>query len=115
MEHNGSMDNPTPNCNGLIGEVDTLPYIVPRGYILHLETWGVESYNHAGTIILVPWIGDGPVTNEKCLPSAGARGGTKQLSGNFQIPAGKIVNMRLLNSQHSGVYAWFASGRLMTI
>jgi len=108
-----SIDNPAPNVNGLVGEVATLPYTVPAGYDLDLETWGVEAYNVANTIVLFPWIGPPPASNPASLPSAGSWAGTRQLAGNFRLPAGKVLNFRLQNAQVTAVVAWFASGCLV--
>jgi hypothetical protein len=108
-----SIDNPVPNVNGLIGEVATLPYTVPVGFVLDLQTWGLEGYNTANTVVLFPWLGLPPASNPASLPSAGSWAGTHQLAGNFRLPAGKVLNFRLQNAQVTGVYAWFASGCLI--
>lgn len=112
----GALDNPAPNLNGLLGEV-TLPYTVPAGKILVLTGWGFEGLPTAFGVC-IPWIGSGPITNAKCLPSVGPALASYYITGtNFQVPAGKIVNVRLLNgtSGNNFVCAWMMQGYLMDV
>lgn len=109
----GTVTNPTPNVNGLTGEVSSLPYTVPAGKTLTVTVWGMESYNSTGVSILQPWIGAGPVTNAKAIPPTQATQGTRQTTGNFVFPAGTVLNINLTNTQASSfVFGWFASGTL---
>jgi len=113
-----AVDNPTPNTAGVLGEVSSLPYTIPAGKMLALTSYGVESYEHPGTVVLFPWLGSPPATNEKALMSVGADGGSNEIRGaNWHLPAGTIVNVRLIvgeATQSAWVYAWYMFGRLYT-
>jgi hypothetical protein len=121
---NGGVTNPTPgtglgqglNINGLVGEVTSLPYTVPEGKQLVLEGWGFEGLNQPFGVC-IPFIGDAPVTNAKCLPSVGCGGSQASyyITGTrFTVPAGKKVGVFLLNGTtiHNVICAWFVQGHL---
>ena len=111
---NAAIDNPTANSNGVIGEV-TLPYTVPVGFVLVLKGWGIEAYESiAGSFVLVPWIGDAPATNAKCLHSVLASTQSNSASGfEYHIPAGTKLNARIMCSEAGNpVAGWWMSGCL---
>lgn len=113
MPSNGALDNPTCNMNGLIGEVQ-LPFTVPSGKKLVLTGWGFEGLNSSFGVC-IPWIGELPCTNSKCLPSVGPEKASYYITGaNFAIPEGKTLNVRLLNgtSINNVVCAWMIQGYL---
>ncbi|MHC2241122.1 hypothetical protein [Bradyrhizobium elkanii] len=103
--------NPTPNVNGLSGEVSSLPYTVPTGRTLVLTGWGGSASNAAGTVVVAPYIG-GSFTNASQLMSAGIWAGTNQTGGVWTIPAGKVVNVAVQNAQSTQVINWFVMGYL---
>lgn len=110
---NGGVVNPTPNNNGLIGEVHALPYTVPAGKVLVLKAWSIESYATTGAAFIFPWLGTS-LTNAACLPTCSANNGTNILSdAEFHIPAGKILNFKLTSGQPADfVFGWHAYGEL---
>lgn len=113
MTAGGAIDNPTVNINGLNGEA-TLPYTVPTGYNLVLTGWGFEGLNSAFGVC-IPWIGSSPPTNGKCLASVGPAVASYYCTGmRWSIPAGKILNVRLLNgtTENNVVCSWFVQGVL---
>ena len=117
MPASGPVNNPTPNVNGLNGEVSKLPYVVPQGYNLVLTGWGFEGLG-APFGVCIPWIGTAPLTNGKCLTSVGTGPGSYYVTGmRWSIPAGKIVNVYLLNgtSESNVVCAWYVQGQLEAI
>lgn len=108
------IDNPAPNSNGILGEVTSLPYTVPANKKLVLTAWGIEAHgNVAGCMVLFPWIGTG-ITNAKCLHSCLADNAFNEtLGAEYHIPAGKILNFRMLCTETPGnVVGWYASGKL---
>lgn len=113
---NSSVSNPTPNTNGLVGEVATLPYLVPDGHRLVLTGWGIEG-NRDPFSVLFPWIGEPPATNAKALMSAGSMAGMGVFTGvRFVVPAGKKVNVHLINgSAYPMVHGWFVQGELVML
>jgi hypothetical protein len=111
---NASIDNPVCNQNGIIGEA-TLPYTVPEGKRLVVTGWGIEAYgNIAGDFVLVPWIGEAPATNAKCLHSVLASNASNASTGfEYHIPAGKVFNVRIMCSEaNDPVAGWWVNGRL---
>lgn len=113
---NAAIDNPPANLNGILGEV-TLPYTVPAGQTLVLNGWGIEAYETiAGSFVLVPWIGDLPATNAKCLHSVLASADSNSTTGfEYHIPAGKKLNARIMCSEAGNpVAGWWMSGFLIT-
>lgn len=114
MAASTGVDNPTPNSNGLNGEQTSLPYTVPAGYNLVLTGWGFEGLNQAFGVC-IPWIGTGSVTNAKCLASVGPTTASYYVTGmRWSIPAGKVVNVRLLNgtTENNVVCSWMVQGQL---
>lgn len=106
------IDNPVCNHTGAIGEVD-LPYTVPVGWDLVLTAWGIEAYESiTGSFVLVPWIGDAPATNAKCLHSVLASTASGQTHGfEYRFPAGTQINARIMCSEAGNpVAGWFMSG-----
>lgn len=117
MPAQGSVNNPAPNVNGLNGEVTSLPYTVPTGYNLVLTGWGFEGLNTPFGVC-IPWIGTGAVTNAKCLASVGPSRASYYATGMiWSIPAGKVVNVYLLNGTNEAnvVCSWFVQGYLEPI
>lgn len=109
-----AIDNPQCNINGVIGEVQ-LPYTVPVGKTLVLTGWGIEAYEAiTGSFVLVPWLGEGPATNAKCLHSCLSSTDSNQTTGfEYHVPAGKIVNVRIMCSEaNNPVAGWWIGGRL---
>lgn len=110
---NSALDNPTANLNGLVGEVQ-LPYVVPTGKQLVLTGWGFEGLNKSFGVC-IPWIGELPCTNAKCLASVGPEMASYYVTGmRWVIPAGKKLNVRLLNGTTitNVVCSWFVQGFL---
>lgn len=92
-------DNPPCNLLGLDGEV-TLPYIVPEGYSLTIDYMQIEGPD-GPQVGMALWVGDYPCENSKSIISCTTPGGSTQLYGmNITIPAGKIVNIRVMNNTH---------------
>lgn len=113
VTNGASVSNPTPNTNGLNGEVASLPYTVPGGKTLTVTVYGIESYNSAGDCSIIPWIGGGAFANATALPPASATHGTRQTITRLVIPAGGVFNILLTNGESSTqVFGWFASGTL---
>jgi hypothetical protein len=114
MRANSPMDNPKVNINGLIGE-SIIPYKVPEGFNLILTGWGFEGLNE-GYGVCIPWIGELPCTNSKCLSSIGPWRASYYVNGmEWIIPSGLILNIRLLNgsSEDNVVCAWYVQGKLV--
>lgn len=115
----GAIDNPTVaqglNLNGIVGE-STLPFVVPEGKQLVLTGWGYEGLpTPAG--VCIPWIGELPCTNAKCLASVGCGGSQYSYyvtNMRWVLPAGKKLNVRLLNGTTGAniVCAWMIQGYL---
>lgn len=117
MATGSAIDNPTPNVNGLNGEVTSLPYIVPAGYNLVLTAWGFEGLAEEYGVC-IPWIGKAPISNAKCLASVGPSSGSYYATGmRWSLPTGTILNIRLLNptSENGIVCAWMCQGQLEAI
>ena len=109
-----AIDNPKSNLAGVLGEV-SLPYVVPPGKILVLKGWGIEAYESiAGSFVLVPWLGEGPATNDKCLHSVLASAQSNSASGfEYHLPAGTKLNVRIMCSEAGNpVAGWWISGSL---
>lgn len=109
-------DNPPCNANGLVGECTSLPYTVPAGKVLLLDSYGIEAYATAvGGMVLVPWIGEAPATNAKCLMSCYSDNSSNEIvGGRYAIPAGKKLNLRIMCSENPpSVCGWYMSGRLV--
>jgi len=113
-----SVDNPTPNHNGLVGEVLALPYTVPPGQQLTLKAWSVEGVDPSRTAI-IPWIGTAPATNAKCLFTVTAVNATPtgMVSGDWILPEGTVLNVRLVYAGSTPGYitAWYLYGILEDI
>lgn len=113
------VDNPAPNRNGLCGEVTCLPYVVPDGKTLVLKYYGAEAYDFPGTVVMVPWIGCEAISNGACLPSAASKAGTGSVNGEWHLPAGTVLNFRIMQAQDTPgdapwVFGWGASGHLLS-
>jgi hypothetical protein len=115
MAASSAIDNPAANLAGVEGEV-TLPYTVPAGKRLILTGWGFEGLNSQTNFgVCIPWIGEAPCTNAKCLASVGCNGGSYYVTGmRWVIPAGKKLNVRLINGspQNNVICAWMIQGIL---
>lgn len=114
---NGDINNPTPNVNGLVGEVAALPYTVPDGTELIIDAYGIESYATAtGGVVLAPYIGPTPpIPNNAFLHSVYSNDQSNETTGvEFHIPAGKVFNIRLMSSEcPSSVTGWYVKGHLI--
>ena len=113
---NTSVTNPQVNKAGVVGEV-VLPYTVPPRTTLIIESFGIESYEFQGTVVMFPWLGESPPTNAKALMSVGGGAGTNEILGaEWEIPAGTKVNVHLINGEATPsdpwIYAWYIYGRL---
>jgi hypothetical protein len=114
--YNSAIDNPTPNSNGLVGEVTSLPFTVPNNKVLVLESIGIEAYgNISGCQAMFPWVGDAPATNPKGLMTVLSDNDSNEISGaKFHIPSGKKLNIRIMTTENPGsVCGWYLSGRLV--
>lgn len=107
-----AVDNPAPCLNGLIGEI-SLPYVVPAGMTLVLTDYGIEGFP-GGDMAIIPWIGNGPPTTAQCLPTCRTIDATLQITSAFHIPAGKVLNARLVytGSVPGIITAWWMRGYL---
>lgn len=109
------IDNPTANQNNLLGEA-LLPYTVPAGLTLVLTGWGIEAYETiSGSFVLVPWIGNPPATNAKCLHSVLSSAQSNFSTGFFYyLPEGTILNARIMCSEAGNpVAGWWIGGYLI--
>ena len=113
-------DNPPANNVGIVDEV-SLPYIVPDGYELVIDSMGIEgpgpSSYEGNQVGMALWIGDMPCTNDKGVMSVTTPAGSQQLVGlKFRIPAGKKVNIRLMNNTpYAWVDGWYVQGELIEV
>lgn len=122
LSPNSVVDNCAPNACGLVDEITSFPYTVPAGYELVIDSMGIEgpaldtSNNHSQTGFFV-WLGDFPCTNAKALMSCTTTGGSTQLVDmGMRIPAGKKVNIRVMNNTtQSWVNGWYLKGSLNAI
>jgi len=108
-----AIDNPAPNSNGLIGEVDSLPYTVPPGCTLTINAYGIESY--VPSVGLFIWLGLGSASNDNALMTVLGNWGTAEIIGSrFVIPSGEIVNIRIMNGspRNGWTHAWYLNGDL---
>lgn len=111
-----SLDNPTTNLAGVIGEV-TLPYTVPFGQILTLTNWGIEG-RRSDFAAIFPWVGATLTSNGQTLPTVTAFTATNQLLGTWALPANTLVNVRLVagNQMVPGtVLGWWVQGSLRAV
>lgn len=109
-------DNPTPSVNGLVGEVTSLPYVVPSGYELVITNYGIEG-GKTPQYAFIPWIGSGSFTqNSQGLFTCAAAYGSNLYTGmEWRIPEGTHVNFRVSNSSNDGIayaFGWYAEGYL---
>jgi hypothetical protein len=110
INHGVSIDNPTPNAQGMVGEIATLPYTVPVGKVLLINSmymegnWTSAGPSNSGTDVhnsgvQAVWLGASVVTNSQFIVSNAAVNASNQLDGiRCYIPAGKIVNVRITSS-----------------
>lgn len=125
---NSSVDDPVPNGIAAInGCVTALPFDVPEGKILCLDSWGVEGYDAAGICVNVPWVesaapfANPPYTSAyrlvRCLASCAADSGNSELLGcPVEIAAGARVHGRLINgTATTAVFGWYMKGRLVDV
>jgi hypothetical protein len=118
--YNAAIDDPPCNLNGTLGEVASLPYTVPAGKVLVVEAYGIEAYGKVaggpdgGGLVLVPWIGELPATNAKCLMSCYSDNASNEVLGSrFVLPAGKKLHARVMCSENpASVCGWYIRGRL---
>ncbi len=125
-----SIDDPAVNALlSLPGQLTSLPYVVPEGKILTIDSYGCEGYNAIGIFVIFPWIekpnDTPPAANAlpatwssyrapRSLASCAAQYGSKELAGcNAEIAEGYKVHIRLINgSGASATYGWYAKGTL---
>jgi hypothetical protein len=107
-----NVNNPTPNVNGLNGEVTSLPYTVPVGKTLTISVVAMESYNATGTCSLIVYIGNS-FANGKIIALASASHGTRQTIGTWVIPGGTQISAILINNEAATqVFGWGITGTL---
>lgn len=115
--------NPTPSVNGLVGEITSLPYVVPAGYVLLITAYGIEANNEGGTTnaaVIYPWLGNTLTANSQQLMSLAASTTTNEGRGfRFYIPAGTKFNINLtITNPATGfsgiVLGWYVSGYLIS-
>ena len=116
-----SATNPSPNVNGILGEVPSLPYTVPEGSVLVLEALGIEPLWGAA---MMPFIGTTGATAGNALataqgqvvPSTSGVGNTQLWSGyKYMLPAGTVLNLFIstANAPSNGyIYGWYMGGKL---
>lgn len=111
----GAVDNPEANANGIIGEA-SWPYTVPAGKYLELTGFIGEAYAQVPYgLVYAPYIGASPpASNKPFLFSVYADNATNEArSIRFQIPAGKVLNLRIMSNENPAqVVGWAATGRL---
>ena len=119
IQAGSAIDNPTPNSNGVIGEITYLPYIVPEGYELVITNMQVEGppYDNSinwGQLGMGIWLGNLPCTNEKWVVSCTTIGGSHQNNDmNIILKSGTILNIRLMSNTRLGwVDGWYIQGYL---
>lgn len=110
----GGVYNPTPNTNGLLGEVTALPYTVPPGKTLVITGYGLEAYgNVPGGLVLVPYIGATPPTLGQFLHSVFSDNASNEQSPEFHLPAGTVFNLLLMSNEcPAQVVGWYVKGRV---
>ena len=92
-----NVDNPQTNLLGLEGEV-TLPFTVPENSELTITYIQIEGPD-SPQVGMALWLGDLPCENSKSIISCTTPGGSTQLHGmKIVIPAGEIVNIRVMNN-----------------
>lgn len=114
----GVCDNPEPNTVGVVNEVASLPFIVPKGYELLIDSLGIEGpgpSSHKGTqVSLTVWEGEKPFINSRGIISLTSGVSSKQFTGlKIIIPEGKKVNIRLMNNTpFYWINGWYVQGEL---
>lgn len=115
----GVVDNPTPNSNGVVGEVTSLPYTVPSGHTLTITSMQVEGpacdySSNSSQFGMGIWLGSAPCTNSKWIASCTTTGGSNQNTNmNLELPAGTILNLRMMNNtSNAWVDGWYVEGQL---
>jgi len=115
------IDNPIPNSNGVVGEIISLPYLVPEGYELVITNMQVEGPPYDNSVSwsqfgMGVWLGTFPCTNAKWIASCTTIGGSHQNNDmNIILKSGTILNIRLMsNTQIGWIDGWYVQGYLQS-
>jgi hypothetical protein len=129
INHGVNIDNPTPNGQGMIGELSSLPFTVPSGKVLLITSmymegnWNGSAASNSGTDthfsgVQAIWLGSSVVSNSQFIVSNACANISNELRGlRFYIPAGKIVNVRItsaLATVDNWVTGWGVWGYLIS-
>jgi len=121
---NTVIDDPTMDRPGTLGEIETLPYVVPEGRILIIRKQGIEG-TKTPNAALFPWIGpDFPLNCtsaqksahriEKALFTVQSNGGSKVHDVLWILPAGTRLHIAITNGTGAlTTLAWFIRGFLI--
>lgn len=111
---NTSVTNPTCNRAGVRGEV-SLPYVVPEGFELILEAFGIEAYGITGLVGMFPWLGELPAANAKALHTCMANTESHESVGaRYHLPAGTKLNATIMCTENPAqVVGFYLSGTLV--
>ena len=119
------VNNPKPNSiEGVIGVCNALPYVVPEGYELEINSMQLENYWGASLLIFIGESSGPPFS----LPTLSAQA-TPNISWNNVLPsvqytdlnwrlaAGTKLNVRFIAhvNQPNLVLAWGICGRLISV
>jgi hypothetical protein len=118
------VDNPAPNTAGALGEVTELPYQVPSGRRLVITAYGFEGHTRpektVPVYVILVWLSDHPMPDAmpedrapRSLFSCAASIQSNVCPVHFIVPAGKWVNVRILNDGSNMRHAWFVTGELV--
>lgn len=118
----GSVQNPQPSQIEALGAVWSLPYVVPAGKVLRVDSMSMEAYDMSGiTVILLftgenAWAMTAQQINDASTGSCAARAANCRMDGPIYFGEGVTVNVLVLNGQSSGagwVYGWQVTGELL--
>lgn len=122
----GSNVNPAPNKAGLLGEVLSLPYQVPNGKILRIDSMSLEAYptpsDPRPIFVIFPWVSDvktipgAEIINKSAMLSCAASTQTNTCATRYYIPEKKWLNVTVLLGSPSyagGVWGWQFYGELL--
>jgi hypothetical protein len=117
-----NITNPTPQTNGLVGEISSLPYTVPSSKKLVLNYLSIQGNTGAA---MFPWVGSGSfVANvviqtftAPTVTTSGTLPGTREWKPNFIFPAGVILNLTMeqFGQPANTVYGWTMGGMLCAL
>ena len=123
------IDNPTPSVPSVIGAVLSLPYVVPTGKKLCINSYGIEGYNSGfetnATIFL--WTGPSWTVGQgidsvnwrinHSFFSVSSSSFSNSTNGhNWCVPAGNQLNVRIVNTNFVDFrFAWFVDADLLPL